>query len=133
MAKTLEDFRNAYYESSGRASEIARQISFAGIALIWLFRDEKLGLLSVPNKLLVPAMLLVIALFFDLLQYVVGAAIWGWFARHHEKLGKQQDATLSAPHFFNWPAIFLFWSKHALVLAAYFLIFKHIAQTLGKI
>ena len=33
----LEDVKNAYETLSGTASQIIRQLSLAGIALIWLF------------------------------------------------------------------------------------------------
>jgi len=68
----------------------------------------------------VAALAFVVALFFDLLQYAVGAAIWGAYARKKEKeLRAAQGATVAgveATEFdvdrrINWPALACFWVK----------------------
>ena len=122
----LSDFRGDYYALSGKASDVARQLCFAGIALIWIFKPEKGGLLAVPVQLHTPAALFVVALAFDLLQYVLGSAIWGVFSRYHEWHGKKPDDLLEAPGYFNWPANFCFWGKLTLVLFAYSGLFEYI-------
>jgi len=33
----LKEYKADFYELSGKASEINRQIAFAGIAIIWIF------------------------------------------------------------------------------------------------
>jgi hypothetical protein len=121
---TLEKYRETYYDLSAKASDIARQLSFAGIALIWVFRDGAPDPTSLPRVLLLPTTLLIAALACDLLQYIIGTAVWGAFARHQEKNGKKPDSALLAPGYFNWPALFFFWSKLVNVLAAYFLILR---------
>ena len=127
----LADYRDAYYELSGKASDVARQLAFAGIALIWIFHPHDAGPVALPQPLLLPAALFVAGLGFDLLQYVTGALIWGAFHRYQEQhLGPGSKKALSAPAWFNWPNLFFFWSKLALVLAAYGLLLRYILSIL---
>lgn len=124
----LDGFRKSYYERSGKASDVARQLSFAGIALIWIFKAERGGPDSVPTELYLPAVLFVVALALDLLQYAWGAFIWGAFCRYKEKKGVNPNAELVAPPWFNWPALACFWLKLAAVVAAYWLVFNYIRK-----
>ena len=36
----LSEYANVYAEFSGKASDVARQLAFAGLALVWLFRES---------------------------------------------------------------------------------------------
>jgi hypothetical protein len=40
MKKTVEDYRKTSYEFSGKASDASRQLAFAAIAVIWLFKTD---------------------------------------------------------------------------------------------
>lgn len=107
----LADYKDTYYELSASASSVSRQIAFAGIAFIWVFKkDSPLGI-SLPSELLWPALFLLIGLTADLLQYISASVIWGVFHRTHESRGCKPDDSLSAPISLNWPALFFFWSK----------------------
>jgi hypothetical protein len=101
----LDDYRKVYEDFSGKLSDVARQLAFAGIALIWLFKvDSKPGQ-RIPPDLLPPAALLAMGLFCDLLQYVFGTVIWQRFHRKHEKLRKSEakDTALEAPWYYPIP------------------------------
>ena len=127
----LADYRASYYELSGKASDVARQLAFAGIALIWIFHERGSAPLAIPRPLIAPAALFISGLGFDLLQYLCGPLIWGAFHRHQEKrLGPDSKKALSAPAWFNWPGIFFFWSKLLLVLAAYTLLLGYVLSVL---
>jgi len=128
----INDYRETYYALSGKASDVCRQLAFAGIALIWIFKEDKGGPLAVPDALLLPAALFVIALALDLVQYVYGSLAWGAFSRYHE--GRQISATaeLSAPMYINWPTLFCFWLKLTLCIVSYALVLTHIASLLSK-
>ncbi|HEY0025904.1 MAG TPA: hypothetical protein VGB24_23645 [Longimicrobium sp.] len=115
----LSDVRTAYEVNSGKASDIARQLGFAGIALIWLFRTEVAGQPQIPDALLTPGLMIVIALTFDLLQYVSGAIVWSVYNRRAERLGRSQDEEFDVPPAINWPALFFFWAKVAFLALAY--------------
>jgi hypothetical protein len=125
----LEDARAAYQELSGKASEIARQLGFAGIAIIWLFRSDVAGISQVPKPLLWPGVLIVVALAFDLLQYAVGALIWGRVHRQREKAG-EIGKDFVVPARVNWPALFFFWGKLGCITVAYVLLILFVAKVI---
>jgi hypothetical protein len=127
---TLEEYRKDYYSFSTKASELSRQLSFAGIALIWLFKLEKGGPLDVPATLLLPAFLFCLSLALDLAHAVIGTIVWGAFARQHERKGVKDDAELDASAWLNWPALVCFWGKLASVFVGYVLVLSHIAAQL---
>lgn len=116
---TLDDAREAYYQHTGRASDVLRQLGVAGIGVIWVFKAEVNGLSAIPHPLLLPALLLVAGLFLDLLQYVLASAMWGSYARMHERKGTRPDDSIVAPRWINWPALVCYGGKVLLILAAY--------------
>jgi hypothetical protein len=129
----LQDYRETYYEFSSTASEVARKLSFAGIALIWLFKIESLPIPKIPHELILPTGLLALSLSFDLLQYILASAIWGIFQWYQEKKLKSisDNPDLAAPSILKLPQFFLFWSKLFLAMAAYILIVKYILLCWG--
>lgn len=115
----LEDARAAYEALSGKASDIVRQISLAGVGLIWVFKSGTGNSLSLDPPLLKAALFIFLALVFDFLQYVLGTTIWFAYFRHREKQGTKEDDEFLAPKQLNWPAWSLFYLKSAMMLVAY--------------
>lgn len=115
----LSDYRQSYYDFSGASSAVTRQAAFAGIALVWIFNAKTEQSIVLPAELLWPTLFLVACLACDLLHYIVAAAIWGVFHRIKEKQGLSEDDAVSAPIYFNWPTLTLFWSKHIFVILGY--------------
>lgn len=115
----LKDARENYYYFSQKTSEIVRQLGFAGIALIWIFRTEVNGKQTIPGELIPPIGLIVIGLTFDLLQYIAGALSWGIYNRYKEQIGTNENAELFAPRQINWATIFFFWTKTIVMATAY--------------
>ncbi|MFS8372669.1 hypothetical protein JH314_21395 [Xanthomonas campestris] len=126
----LSDYRSAYYAFTTKASEIARQLSFAGIALIWVFKPKDAVPTAIPKELLLPAIFFATALAFNLLHAAYGSFAWGMFTRHHEKKLVRDDDPVSASRYLNWPSIVLFWAVVALVVAAYALTLLYIRSLL---
>jgi hypothetical protein len=116
---TLAEARESYYELTGKASDAVRQLAFAGIAVIWVFKTGDGAAVKVPDALLLPGLLLVAALFADLLQYVIAALLWGRFARTRERRGVLPGDEVEADRAINWPALALYYLKIVLVLSAY--------------
>ncbi len=116
----VDDYRNHYYELSGKASDTARSLAFAGIAAAWVFRTSDPAPM-LPRDMLLPLALLIAALSFDLLQYSVASAQWGYFARRKERanMKSNRDPVITAPRWMNWPANFFFWGKLVLLTFAY--------------
>jgi len=80
----VEDCRQFYYNHSGKASDVQRQLAFAGIAIIWVFRVSNVGEQKIPTELIYSATLFITAIAFDLLQYLSAAIMWGTYARRKE-------------------------------------------------
>lgn len=127
----LEDYRSAYYEASGQASEIGRKLGFAGIALIWLFKKETSSGYVVPEPLMVPAALIILALALDFLQYVAASAIWASFSRWNEMKRVAEAEPLTAPRYFNYPMLLLFWSKIPAICIAYVFLLSYTLSQLA--
>jgi len=89
------EYKETYQWYSGKTSDVVRQLSFAGIAIIWIFKVQSQGIPKIPNVLLVPLGLFCISLAFDLLQYVLGYIIWYIFFRFHEKKGIKENHKLT--------------------------------------
>ena len=115
----LEDARSAYETLSGKTSDIVRQMSLAGVGLIWFFKSVAGTSLSLDSQLLKAAFFIFLSLLFDLLQYVLGTTIWFLYFRHKEKTGTKTDDEFKAPPQLNWPLWSLFYLKSAAMLIAY--------------
>ena len=126
----LKDARDYYYFNSGKTSDLTRQLGLAGIAIIWIFKYEVLGVQKVPENLLLPLGLIVVGLALDLLQYAIATGVWGIFHRIKERSGTKEDAEFKAPATFNWPALLFFWLKVFSIVGAYGLLLKHLASTI---
>lgn len=129
----LITIRQTYYDFSGKASDISRQLCFAGIALIWLFKTEKGDLLGVPGVLLIPASLFALSLAFDSFQYIYCSASWALYARHLEAQNISEEEEIDFPLWINWPTLTCFWLKLVFVLIGYTVIFQYIKSLLPKI
>jgi hypothetical protein len=116
----LETVREAYQDFSGKASEIARYMGYAGLAVIWIFTTElPANRGRVPTTLIPAAIAIVLGLALDFLQYAYGAAIWGWYGRKKEIARTPPNKEFEAPAWYNWPTDILFWSKLVVMAVAY--------------
>ncbi|HBG06924.1 MAG: hypothetical protein A2075_12555 [Geobacteraceae bacterium GWC2_58_44] len=120
----LSDYRETYYEFSGKASEVARKLAFAGIALVWIFKTSDAPTPKIPKELILPTGLLVLTLVFDLFQYIAATAIWGVFQWYEErKLSDiNDDPELSTPPCLKWPQNTFFGLKLISISMAYVLL-----------
>lgn len=123
----ISEIRGAYYEATGKVSDIVRQLGLAGIGVIWILRSGTgNGVIKFPPSLICPLGLFVLILASDLLQYTYKSLLWGmlnWFLwrKHHDD---EKDVVVSGK--WNLPALVLFWLKTALTLIAYVLLFRFI-------
>jgi len=121
----LEEIRAKNWERTGRASDVARQLSFAGIAGIWAMREPG-TLLSYSLRL--AAALFILALALDFIQYAWSATFWSFWHRRKEKEGAAGE--LLFPRWFNWPADWCFYPKLAAVLIGYAVLLSRVTATL---
>jgi hypothetical protein len=115
-----EGYETADYYS-GKSSEINRQLAFAGIAVIWIFKTEVGGELIVPLGLVPAGLLLITGLALDLLQYVVAGEIWKQVTLKNEKSG---IANFTVKGWVNVFGDILYWMKIGATAISYgFLIY----------
>ena len=125
----LSDYRETFYEFSGKASDVTRQLAFAGIAIIWIFKIEDKQFPQIPSELLLPSITLALTLAFDLLQYVSAAIVWGIFQWYKERQLKNlsDDPDLDAPSILKLPQLTFFIFKIISVIFSYYLLVKYLA------
>lgn len=111
-----------YY--SGKVSEIARQLGFAGIAIVWVFKVGEGTLQAVPIQLVPPALLLVLGLAFDLIHYLTATALWQVLTSRAHKAGREEFV---APSWINTPAWLLFIAKIIFIGSAYLYLIMYLA------
>lgn len=115
----LENVRQAYYDYSGKTSEIVRQLGFAGIALIWIFKSGVEANPIIPTELIIPAIFIVLGLTLDLSHYIAGTITWGIYNRVLEKQGTSNKTDFLAPRQLNWATNSLFVLKVGCIVIAY--------------
>lgn len=118
----LSEYKEDYYFFTGKVSEITRQLGFAGIALIWIFRDDVNGKIIINESLLLPAILIVSALAVDFTHYIVQAITWSLFYQHHKKKVSSEESEVTSSERLNIPSWILFSIKVLLIIIAYILI-----------
>lgn len=126
----LQDYRNDFYAFSGKASDLNRQLAFAAIALIWLFKRDAGGQLTIPPELLWPGILVVASLTLEMLHYCVASIIWRTFYRAKEKAGVAETTEIDHSIWLERPILALFIAKIACTIAAYIGILIFLAKTL---
>jgi len=80
----LSGYKDDYYYFTGKLGDINRQIAFAGIAIIWIFKKEDGENIILCKDLIFPSILFAIALACDLLQYIYQSLTWAIFYRLKE-------------------------------------------------
>lgn len=134
--KPLHEFRTDYEELSGIASNVSRQLGFAGIAIIWIFKiDQKISTsipVLLPSDLYIAALLIAISLLLDLLQYVTGSFIWAMFWRYKEKEPLiSSDSEVEAAPWLTWPGWTLFTWKIIFMIGAFSFLLKFLILHIG--
>lgn len=117
--------RGNYEYHTGKVSELTRQLAFAGLAIIWLFKTGQDGAFKLPPSLVAPLFLLVLTLSLDWLQYAVASVVWDRYQRVKESSGALDGAEFEAPPRINWPANFFFFLKQLSLVAAYVLLLSY--------
>ncbi len=116
----LKDVQNTHDTYSGTASQIARQLAFAGLAVIWVFKTDSGVGFTVNDSLLVAGFYIIISLTLDFLQYVYGSIAWHGLHVKKEKEGVGTKTIFQAPKNINLPTHILFYAKLIFMLLAYY-------------
>jgi len=126
----LSQYKDDLYFFTGKLSDINRQIAFAGIALIWIFKKNNGAEVIICKELVLPSILLAYALGFDILQYIYQSITWALFYRYHEKRANGEDTEILASKYLNYPSWLLFIVKVIFVLLAYKFIIEYLIDKL---
>ncbi len=126
----LEDYLQAYQEFSGKTSDVNRQLSFAGIAVIWVFGGNAGAHPVLVAGFVLPAIAFVASLALDLLQYLIASVMWKVFHRIHEKKGSRPNEELKAPTWLSHVLEVFFYLKVVFVIAGYVIILARLSSRL---
>jgi hypothetical protein len=118
----LKEYLNKYREYSGKASDSSRQLAFAAIAVIWVFKNPAGSTPILPSKLVLAAFFMVLSLGCDLFQYIAGSLIWKIFHRIKEKQGVKADADVKASPWLSNLIWVFFFAKIVFLIVGYILI-----------
>jgi hypothetical protein len=125
----LKDCRETFYEFSGKLSDNTRNLAFAGIAIVWIFKQEKNSLFTIPNVLAISMLMFVLSLSFDLLQYIYQTIVWGSFHTYQEKkLKNDENADFLAPCIFKNIANIIFWIKVVFLILGYIFVVRFLLR-----
>jgi hypothetical protein len=121
LSKLRED-RDYFTE---KLSDIVRQLDFAGIAIIWIFRSGGPGTggIHYSQQLILPLLLLVGSLACDLLQYGYASLVWDLRYRHYDKMGISDGTDVRENKYINLPTRIFFWVKSVLCAGAFIFLF----------
>src|SRR4051794_33672426 len=120
----LEELRKDRDYLTQKLGDIVRQLDFAGIGIIWIFRAGGPGTGGVHygHELIRPLLLLGGSLSFDLLQYVYASVVWDLIHRHYDKKGTKPETDIRVWKYTNSPTRLFFWTKTLLCAAAFILL-----------
>lgn len=129
----LDDIKAEYHFYTGKVSDLARQLAFAGIAVIWIFKVDEKGAPKIPHPMLAPTAALVLSLLFDFLQYTFGAI--AYHIRFETAERRKKKYKLPADQEFKVsrrlvlrPMDVLFYLKAICVVIAYVLLAKFLIR-----
>lgn len=104
---------------SKSASDIVRQLALAGIAIVWIFKnDSKTDIL--PTELDKAVFCFIVTLALDFLHYFVMSLILKGFFRYHEQKGTVGDILFK--WYLNAPGYILYISKIIACSIAYYFV-----------
>ena len=133
MTMLLSDAWERSNFATGKASEISRQLSLAGIAVIWLFKTSDVAK-PIAENMLLPLWFLLSALVLDLFQYLYTGIIWAAFSRRREKQHGSSAGTTEiadSPDWINYPAWFIFGAKICVLAYGYWQLLVSLKGIIG--
>lgn len=123
----LKEYKQKSHEYTSKASDIARQLNFAGIGIIWIVKTTFPELKLSSSELLIPLALIALSLIFDFLQYLIGGIVWIMFYKKKEEEGIAKDFNLTVDNEWRSQLLYTFYYvKFTLMLIAYIFIIKTI-------
>ena len=115
-----------YYRYAEQAGAVLRQLSFAGLGAIWIFRVETSGKTLLPTSAGVAGFLLVTALALEVLHFLCGAMVWARRA-HLARAAENEPSPVQAISKFT---IYFLLIRAVIVTLAYCVLLKYLGTHL---
>lgn len=123
------DALERWYLASGQASDNARSLAFAGIAVVWVLSGggDNPTAVSIEDALILPLLAFVTTLFLDFLQYALQSLLWRIFSRRTETRLRREhngdpawrEAEIEGRVARNVPGEACFWGKQVALGVGY--------------
>ena len=127
----ISELRDGYYDAAQKVSERVRQLSLAGIGVIWILRvGEHAGRVAFSKVLLWPLGIFVAGLGLDFVQYIYKSIVWGSLNTYYWRKYGDNDKNVVISGKWNWATLFFFWSKAALTAIGFAILLTYIASQL---
>lgn len=123
----LRDVKTEYEVYTQKASDLARQLALAGLAIIWIYKTGTLPVLEIPAPLYTAGFWMVVTLTIDMLQYVISAVLWRWQFRKFESDWHKLDNDVPIRREIAWPSFAFWYLKIGTLAIGYFLILEYLA------
>ena len=117
----LDDLKEASYYFSEETTKLTRQLSLAGLAIVWIFKLDGVTEHILPDDLVFPVILLAASLVFDWIQVFVSTIIWNTFYYIHEVKGNKNP---KAPYILVVPSWLFFLTKNVALVWGYIEVVK---------
>jgi hypothetical protein len=132
MTLNLADVRRAKDEYTAKASDMARQLAFAGIAVIWLLKSGT-TVDTIPGSVIPALGFFALTLACDVLHYSASSVVWIRYLKLLEKKNTAEKAQFNPPHWINWPGYTFFVAKLSAVFIGWLLLTIIVFGKLGVI
>lgn len=133
MKKLTEFIEDTNYYTK-TLSDINRQLAFAGIAIIWLFRVTSEENVKIEQDLILPLILMVVALTFDLFQYLFYSIFCSISILIQKRKNKQnndaKEINIPVNTYVPIIGLILFYIKVAACIIGFVLIFIYLVRML---
>lgn len=125
----LDKFRQYHYDATVKVSENTRTLALSAIGIVWLFKQQTGGMYVVPERLLLPLVLVVSAMSLDFLQYMYRSIVWHIvFRRQEGKLEKgeiTEQSELYVSSWINFAGYLFFYAKIVCLFLAYWKLLEY--------
>lgn len=132
----LTEAKKAYEDCSQKLSDIVRQLAFAGIGVVWIFRISNSDKSIIPEDLNWTLFWLIITLILDVTQYLISSGTWYviYYIHKHKVKNKGKDddgITLDEKERWNLPSWLAWGGKVITLCISYILLAMYIYDKLG--
>ncbi|GHV14422.1 hypothetical protein FACS1894179_01480 [Bacteroidia bacterium] len=129
----LKEIRESYEFHTGKLSDIVRQLAFAGIGIIWIFRTSNSDNSNyIPNELLYPLISLITSLVFDIFHYLYSSVFWYIIYFKSRKKDNNEESDVEEKECWSIPSWLFFALKTLFLIIAYILLFIYLLKILNK-